>query len=98
MNLFYRSLWGVLLLSTTVSSVATKQRWGDCKCLPHLACWPSKTEWQQLNSAVGGSLISDIRPVAAPCYKGTAEYDEKKCEEVTAMFTDSLWRAGQAGE
>lgn len=98
MNLSHSSFWGVLLLSTTVSSLATRQNLGDCKCLPHLACWPSESEWQQLNTSVAGSLISHIRPVAAPCYYGTTEYDEQRCEEVTEMYTDSFWRADQAGE
>ena len=98
MNLLYGSLWGALLFSTTAYSAATPPHSGDCKCQPHLSCWPSESEWQHLNNSVSGSLISDIRPIAAPCYKGTAEYDEKRCEEVTSMFTDSHWRADQAGE
>ena len=98
MNPLSGCLWGVFLLSTTVSHAAPNPNPGDCKCRPHLACWPSEPEWQQLNSSVEGNLISHIRPVAAPCYKGTAEYDEETCAEVTAKYADSFWRADQAGE
>ncbi|OJD30446.1 fad binding domain protein [Diplodia corticola] len=48
-------------------SVATTTTGQDCRCLPGDDCWPTASEWQQLNETVDGRLVATI-PLAAPCH------------------------------
>lgn len=98
MQLLHRSVFATLLLLPLTVTTASIDSLRYCKCQPYLPCWPSKSQWQQLNSTVGGMLIANIRPIASACYEGTPEYNKARCDEVTKNFADSAWRANQAGD
>lgn len=51
----------------------------DCKCLPGDFCWPQASEWDSLNTTVGGRLHATV-PLGLSCH-GDA-YDESKCTEL----------------
>ena len=87
----------LFILLHAISITATPKDNSTCKCLPNTPCWPSFAEWQRLNSSIGGSLI-DVRPIASACYEGLPEFDSNRCREVERFFSNSSWRADQAGE
>jgi len=91
------SLFATLLLLPLTVTAGTVESLRNCKCQPNFLCWPSKPEWQKFNSTIGGMLIADIRPISSVCYKGTPDYNEASCDEVTKNYNDSFWRANQAG-
>lgn len=69
-----------------------------CKCYPGDDCWPSESQWQKLNTTVGGNLHVNIPP-GAPCYNtfqgplGTVNtYDAAECERVTAGWADEQFQ------
>ncbi|KAF2746026.1 isoamyl alcohol oxidase-like protein [Sporormia fimetaria CBS 119925] len=64
-----------------------RQRKGECKVFPGDKDWPSDKEWEKFNKQVDGALIPTV-PLAAPCYKNWGVYDQAKCAEITARFTD----------
>jgi FAD/FMN-containing dehydrogenase len=66
-------------------------------CRPGQTCWPSKEEWQQLNTTVGGHLHETI-PIAAPCYHNSQYYDETACEAVMSYYGDSVSRGEHFGQ
>lgn len=65
-----------------------------CRCTPRDFCWPSDESWNALNRSVDGNLVK-VLPVAHVCYYPT--YDREKCDEVTVLDHDSIWRAEQPG-
>ncbi|KAF8419398.1 FAD/FMN-containing isoamyl alcohol oxidase MreA-like protein [Tirmania nivea] len=97
MQLPKTSVFATLLLLPLTVTVGTVESLKQCKCQPHLPCWPSKSDWQKFNSTVGGMLIADIRPISSACYKGTPDYNKARCDEVTKKFDDSFWRSNQPG-
>ena len=54
---------GCALLGATVSG----QTSAKCKTFPGDTTWPSKADWNTLNSTVGGRLIATV-PLGAPCH------------------------------
>ncbi|KKY27826.1 putative fad fmn-containing isoamyl alcohol oxidase [Diplodia seriata] len=64
-------------------SVAT-----DCRCLPGDGCWPTASDWQQLNQTVNGRLIATV-PLAAPCHDPA--FDNATC---AALREDWQWPEG----
>lgn len=52
---------------------------GDCHCLPRDDCWPAASQWDTLNSTVGGRLIATV-PVGSPCHDPT--YDATACAQL----------------
>lgn len=59
----------------------------QCKTAPGDEKWPSATDWEFLNSLLGGSLIQTI-PLASPCYSDWGNYDADLCAVVTANWSD----------
>ncbi|KAF9630333.1 putative fad fmn-containing isoamyl alcohol oxidase protein [Lasiodiplodia theobromae] len=51
----------------------------NCRCLPGDDCWPTPSDWQQLNETVDGRLVATT-PLAAPCHD--PEYDDATCESL----------------
>lgn len=68
-----------------------------CKCYPGDDCWPQQSAWDALDAEVNGNLHVHIPPEAA-CHNtfdgpfGSVEtFDQEKCDDVTASWTDSQW-------
>ena len=60
-----------------------------CKCGPKDSCWPSKQDWEKLNSTVGGRLIKTV-PIGAVCrnsFDNVSYYDAAKCAALKADWT-----------
>lgn len=96
---------GLLLLASRalaadVSPLVTRTWQGAeyaCKVYYDDDSWPADSEWQKLNSTVGGGLAVDIPP-GASCYNtfqgplGTVNtFNAAKCDEVTASFANEQW-------
>ncbi|KAF7114935.1 hypothetical protein CNMCM5793_000705 [Aspergillus hiratsukae] len=67
--------------------------WRRCRCQPHQPCWPSPQQWNALNRSIDGNLVA-VQPVAAPCHINP---NSTACQEVTAQWSNSVWRAAQPG-
>lgn len=63
---------------------------GICRYIPGDAGWPNATDWDALNTTVGGRLIK-IVPLAAVCHTaGTfAAYDKEACEKLARDWQDA---------
>ncbi|KAJ5725465.1 FAD binding domain-containing protein [Penicillium malachiteum] len=88
------SISSILLLSLGLAASATAASY-DCR--PGQKCWPSLSQWQQLNTSVDGNLHQTI-PIAASCYKSSAHYDPKACEVVEDYYGDSIIRGEHFGQ
>ncbi|KAE9411633.1 putative isoamyl alcohol oxidase [Gymnopus androsaceus JB14] len=69
------ALLAPLLLVKTIAASSPSL---ECKCFPTDPCWPSDTEWNTLNTTLGGLLIATV-PLGQPCHdpdfnNGTCEY------------------------
>ncbi|RYP53654.1 hypothetical protein DL768_001434 [Monosporascus sp. mg162] len=64
-----------------------------CRCQPDQPCWPSPQQWSALNHSIHGNLVS-VQPVAMACYESPSS---TACQEVTALWSNSTWRAAQPG-
>ncbi|CAI7630906.1 unnamed protein product [Penicillium glandicola] len=64
---------------------------------PGQKCWPSSSEWQQLNATIDGHLYETV-PIAAPCYKNSPHYDEVACQAVENYYGDSIPRGTHYGQ
>lgn len=58
---------------------------------PGEACWPSVSEWNDLNTTVSGKLIHDLPP-AISCYPGTY-YNAQQCSYVNAQWSNSSFQS-----
>ncbi|KAE8382724.1 hypothetical protein BDV26DRAFT_277874 [Aspergillus bertholletiae] len=77
-------------LMTLVGQSAAGQH---CKCAPNEDCWPTLTDWAELNDAVSGKLIRNA-PVAEPCYYGD-EDDRTLCDNIVQQWSDSTFQSLQ---
>ncbi|TVY34363.1 FAD-linked oxidoreductase [Lachnellula occidentalis] len=77
-------LLGAVWFSTSQSSPTHPPQ---CRCFPGDTCWPSTTEWNLLNSTVGGRLIATV-PIASPCHDTFpgVEFDADKCAVIQANW------------
>ena len=72
------------ILGSLVSGAAGE----NCRCGPKESCWPSKQDWDKLNSTVGGRLIKTV-PIGAVCrdsFDGVSYYDAAKCATLKATW------------
>ncbi|KAJ5711288.1 FAD binding domain-containing protein [Penicillium malachiteum] len=88
------SISSILLLSFSLAASATVASY-DCR--PGQKCWPSLSQWQQLNASVDGNLHETI-PIAASCYKDSEYYDPQACEVVEDYYGDSIIRGEHFGQ
>ncbi|RYP09071.1 hypothetical protein DL764_001492 [Monosporascus ibericus] len=70
----------------TATGVVSASNCSKCKCTPQDPCWPSNSEWQELNNTISGQLIAS-QPIAQSCYPGPAE-DETQCSLVSSSWAD----------
>jgi hypothetical protein len=77
--------------ATTDSSSASSSN-SECKCGPTDSCWPSTSEWDGLNTTVGGRLIKTV-PIGSVCHTTTTvemttihDYNEAQCANVQANW------------
>jgi FAD/FMN-containing dehydrogenase len=78
----------ILIASVTAASY-------DCR--PGQKCWPSLSEWRQLNTSVDGRLFETI-PIAASCYKTSRYYSPDACNIVQEYYGDSIPRGEHFGQ
>eukprot|EP00762_Andalucia_godoyi_P004540 ANDGO_05132.mRNA.1 putative FAD-linked oxidoreductase ARB_02478 len=57
-------------------------------------CWPSESEWSQLNVTTGGHLHA-VYPESLPCYEEGASSAD--CQAIMQNWTNPFWRASQIG-
>lgn len=55
----------------------------QCKTFPSDKAWPSKTEWDKLNSTVSGRLVATV-PLGAPCHG--ASFNNATCESLKEQW------------
>jgi hypothetical protein len=72
----------------TAAAAKREIKKGECKAFPGDSNYPREFVWSIFDSLLGGALIKTT-PVASPCYKESQwnNYDEAKCEDVSARFT-----------
>ncbi|KAI1080347.1 FAD-binding domain-containing protein [Whalleya microplaca] len=66
----------------------------NCKSMPSDPLWPTTSIWRLLDLAIGGALIKGV-PSASVCYVDWPQYDEAKCAEITAKWSDPAWQASE---
>ena len=86
-----RALW--LLLSVLLSPSSAKQA-SFCRCLSYQLCWPSTSDFAQLESQLSLPLIKPIPPASA-CYPPT--HPSGNCTAVQEHLTDAAWRSNLPG-
>ena len=61
----------------------------SCKALPNTPSWPSKAQWNALNSSLSGQLLAPLPP-AAVCDPSLAVFNNASCAYVASQwdFTD----------
>ncbi|KAK2460204.1 hypothetical protein APHAL10511_007795 [Amanita phalloides] len=84
-----RSLW--LLLSTLLTYSSGKP---VCRCLSYQPCWPSASEFAQLQSQLSEPLIKPTPPASA-CYPPS--HPSGNCASVQDHLSDGLWRSNLPG-
>jgi hypothetical protein len=55
----------------------------QCKTFPGDKVWPSKIEWDQLNSTVSGRLVATV-PLGTPCHG--ASFNNATCESLKEQW------------
>ena len=68
------SLLAAGLLAAGANAAVVGQK---CKCFPGDACWPSSSDWTQLNQTVSGRLIATV-PLARACHD--PNFDSARCQ------------------
>lgn len=67
-----------------------KRALSSCKLHPDDSLWPSKLVWNVFDLLLGGRLIEAV-PLSAVCYPDWPQYDEDKCDIVTANWNDPAY-------
>ena len=86
-----RAVW--LLLSVLLSSSSAKQT-SSCRCLSYQSCWPSTSDFAQLESQLSLPLIKPTPPASA-CYPPS--HPSGNCTAVQEHLTDATWRSNLPG-
>lgn len=70
MHFILKLFWLCILVHRSLVSGYTSSVNSSCHCIPGDDCWPSLSEWADLNSSVHGRLIA-TESLAAPCHLPT---------------------------
>ena len=73
----------LLLYCFTCLTSAKVTNDAPCRCLPGDECWPSDSDWQALNSSIGGRLIATA-PLASVCH--SPNYDSAQCTPLSRVW------------
>lgn len=77
-----------------VNSATTRKRSSNattiCKTYPGDALWPSTELWEEFDILLGGALIKTV-PLASPCYHDYGNYDEARCDWLTANWSNDSY-------
>jgi len=65
-------------------------------CQSNQPCWPSAAVWKAFNATLSGKLIQ-VQPMAKPCYNINGTFNAAECSAIQSSYTDSFFRANQAG-
>lgn len=78
----FQMAWSAIMGATTSAGV--------CRYIPGDAGWPTATDWDFLNSTVGGRLIRNV-PVAQVCHTAGsfAAYDKEACDKLASAWKDA---------
>ncbi|KAF8343329.1 FAD-binding domain-containing protein [Amanita rubescens] len=82
-----------LLLSILLSHGSAKHP-PSCRCLSYQPCWPSTSDFAQLESQLSVPLIKPIPPASA-CYPPS--HPSGNCAAVQEHLTDATWRSNLPG-
>ncbi|KAJ5637058.1 FAD binding domain-containing protein [Penicillium lividum] len=87
----------VFLFSLLSSALIESAVAASYDCRPGQTCWPSLSEWKQLNASVDGQLFETI-PIAASCYETSGHYNPEECRIVEEYYGDSILRGEHFGQ
>ena len=76
------------LISVIMGCFASAVLGQNCRCGPEDSCWPSKQDWDNLNSTVGGHLVKTV-PLGAVCrysFGNVSYYDATACAKLKASW------------
>lgn len=59
-----------------------------CKVFPGDDQWPSESTWSTFDDLLDGALVKTV-PLAASCYSSWPQYDDLKCEHISAQWNNS---------
>ncbi|EIW74307.1 FAD-binding domain-containing protein [Coniophora puteana RWD-64-598 SS2] len=66
----------------------------QCRCVYGQSCWPSGSDFSQLQSLLSQSLLYP-KPTASQCYSTSGASDD--CSDVIANYTSGIWRSDMVG-
>lgn len=89
-NVTFANLFAFAGNNNASASHSTSHSSKGCKLLPGDKEWPSSSVWKEFDSLLDGALIKGV-PAAAVCYQDWPQYDETKCAQVQASWTDPAW-------
>lgn len=83
----------ILLATFTIIPLkADKKQVKECWCVPTDSCWPSKQEWDTLNTTVNGRLRLPLSPFAPCLDKQNLKEDPESCQAAVKNFKqDPFW-------
>jgi hypothetical protein len=90
MAFLLRCVATILILSLNVANAVPTER--VCKALPDTQHWPSQSDWESLNTTLGGVLLKP-NPPAAPCHTTHPAYNLELCNEVRLRWNSSQWHS-----
>lgn len=67
-----------IILTLSILATFSKAAF-QCKCLAGDPCFPNEYSWIELSRNLTQPLISRQRPLAAPCYANTSDFDVAAC-------------------
>ena len=92
----------LILLGNVLLSVAADepqqhiiQQKSSITCTSSSSCWPSPEEWENLDQAVNGNLVTVVPP-GQSCYSGT-NYNKNTCKAYQKGFLFDLHRESHIG-
>ncbi|KAF8624469.1 hypothetical protein AX15_005859 [Amanita polypyramis BW_CC] len=91
---FALPLWLLLPSLLPYLSQASGQLAPACRCLSYQSCWPSTSEFSQLESQLSQPLIKPVPPASA-CYPPSNP--SGNCTAVQDHLTDANWRSDLPG-
>jgi hypothetical protein len=76
------------------ASITPYQTVPVCKSTPLDPSWPSKDDWDTLNTTIGGSLLRTV-PAASACWSGNPFGSSISCDTATDKWINGTWHSQQ---
>ncbi|KAL8800514.1 MAG: hypothetical protein Q9200_007220, partial [Gallowayella weberi] len=87
-------MFGILQVLLSFSSAAP-QTGPFCKAVPGTPSWPSKAQWDALNTSISGQLLAPL-PAAAVCDASLPVFNNDSCTIIASQWTLSDFHAKDA--